>query len=140
MDEAILAAKLAELADRVARLGEVTPPEVEDFVADRTARELAAFNLVLAIQVVVDLATMLLADRGWGVPESVSASFRALAERGVLEGGLAGRLSEAARMRNLLVHRYGVVDEALVHGAIVEHLGDLTDGAHAIAKELRADA
>lgn len=43
----------------------------------------------------------------------------------IIDASLAGRLSAMARLRNILVHGYGRVDDRRVHHVLRENLGDL---------------
>jgi len=45
VDKTVLAVKTAALRDAVSRIREVVPARLDDFVADRTAREIVALNL-----------------------------------------------------------------------------------------------
>src|SRR5207245_2881074 len=79
-------------------------------VTDRTAREVVALNLFVALQEAVALASHWLADAGWDVPTAYRDLFSSLAAHGVLSQDLARRLSAATGLRNLLAHQYGVLD------------------------------
>ena len=94
----------------MARIREILPATVEDFVADRTAHEVVTLNLFLALQESIALATHWLSDAGWDVPRSHGEAFTALAARGILDAELAARLRSAAGLRNLIAHQYGVLD------------------------------
>ena len=103
----------------------ILPPSPETFAADRTAREVVALNLMVAIQACVGMASHWLADAGWPVPSTYAQTFLSLAEHGVIERSLAERLAAAAGLRNLLVHQYGTVDWRRLHGLASSGLGDL---------------
>ena len=75
VDNALLAAKLAIVRDAVARIRAVLPADLAAFQADRTAREVVALNLFVAIQACLALASHVLADAGWGVPRTYGESF-----------------------------------------------------------------
>jgi uncharacterized protein YutE (UPF0331/DUF86 family) len=110
VDKAVLAKKLAAIRDAVARIREVLPPSEQAFREDRTAREVVILNLFIGLQEAIALATHWLADEGWDVPQSYGEAFTALADRGVLDQGLASRLRAASGLRNLIAHQYGAVD------------------------------
>ena len=110
VDRVLLAAKTAAVRDAVARIGSVLPATVDEFLADRTAREVVTLNLFLAIQEAIALAAHWLVDEGTQVPQSYGDVFTALAERGVIEAELGTRLRAAAGLRNLIAHQYGVID------------------------------
>jgi uncharacterized protein YutE (UPF0331/DUF86 family) len=125
VDRVLLAAKMAAVRDAVVRIGSVLPPTVDEFLADRTAREVVTLNLFLAIQEAIALAAHWLADEGTGVPQSYGDVFTALAERGVIETDLGTRLRAAAGLRNLIAHQYGVIDFRRVYAIAAAEVGDL---------------
>lgn len=132
LDDTLIAKKVAEVRSRVGRVRAKIPEDLQVYLRDQDLRELVSFNLVLAIQALLDLSAITVSQKGWGVPETFSGTFTLLAERGVLPAELSERLAEAARMRNLLVHRYGAVNDSLVHQAAREHVGDLEAACDAI--------
>jgi uncharacterized protein YutE (UPF0331/DUF86 family) len=93
-------------------------------------------NLFAALQESVALATHWLADAGLDVPGSYREIFLALAERGAIPRELAQRLASAAGFRNLVAHRYGVIDPARVHAMAAGELGDLLDFCEVVGREI----
>lgn len=125
VDKALLAAKIAAVADAVDRIRTTLPPSVEAFAVDRTAREVVTLNLFVAIQACLDVATHWVADEGWGMPGTYADAFATLAERGITDQGLASRLGAAAAFRNLIAHQYGVLDWRRVYTLASTRLVDL---------------
>lgn len=62
----------------------------------------------------IDIASHIIAVKGMGRAEEYRGMFHLLGEKGVIEKDLAERLGDMAVFRNLLVHRYGDVDNAVV--------------------------
>jgi len=56
--------------------------------------------------------------------ESYAQCFHRMAVKGVIPGDLAHRLALAARLRNLLVHRYWAISDAKVYESVREGLSD----------------
>jgi uncharacterized protein YutE (UPF0331/DUF86 family) len=110
VDKTVLAKKLAAIRDAVARIREVLPESLDAFRGDRTAREIVMLNLFVGLQESIASGTHWLTDEGWDVPQSYGEVFAIQAERGLLERALARRLEGAAGLRNLIAHRYGVID------------------------------
>lgn len=125
VDAAVLARKVAAIRDAVARIRDVVPETPAEFLADRTAREVVTLNLFLALQESIGLATHWLADEGVAVPDTYGELFSMLADRGVIDAALGGRLRAAAGLRNLVAHQYGVLDFTRVHAVARGQLGDL---------------
>lgn len=133
VDKVLLAERIAAVRDATARIRSVLPASPDAFVQDRTAREVVTLNLFVAIQTCLDLASHWLADAGWDVPGTYGDIFVALAEHGVLERGLAARLSAASGFRNLIAHQYGVVDWRRVYAVAASDLTDLDAFCAALA-------
>jgi uncharacterized protein YutE (UPF0331/DUF86 family) len=138
VDRAVLAARIAAVQDAAARVRAVLPGSVDDFAADRTAREVVTLNLFNAIQACLDLATHWLADAGWDVPAAYGEVFASLRRHGVIEQELAGRLTAAAGFRNLVAHQYGGLDWRRVHDIASSALGDLETFCAVLAEKASA--
>jgi uncharacterized protein YutE (UPF0331/DUF86 family) len=110
VDKDLLAAKLAELADRVARVRRHVPSSAAALAADRDALDIVSFNLMLAVQVCADVASHLIADAGWPPAGSLAESFSRLEEHGVLTAVTAEALRRAVGLRNVVAHGYARLD------------------------------
>jgi uncharacterized protein YutE (UPF0331/DUF86 family) len=102
------------------------------------SRLAAQHAIQLAIQICVDIGAHLIAELGMRMPDDYRGIFDALRESADLDAELAARLSNAAGMRNVLVHAYLEVDDDRVWDAL-EHLDDLREFA-ALAKRLADQA
>lgn len=137
VDEAVLAAKIASVADAVHRIREVLPARAAVLRSDRTAREIVVLNLSVAIQECLALATHGVADAGWSVPGSYGDVFLALADHGVIDHELARRLVAAAGFRNLVARQYGTVDTNRLFAMVSADLDDLLAFCRALARQSR---
>ncbi len=136
VDSALVAVKIATVRDATARVRSVLPVSLDEFVEDRTAREVVTLNLFVAIQTCLDLATHWLADAGWSVPGSYADIFSSLREHGVISADLADRLSSASGFRNLVAHQYGALDWPRVYAIASSDLDDLEAFCTALAREV----
>jgi uncharacterized protein YutE (UPF0331/DUF86 family) len=134
MSGEVLARKLAAIRAKTARVRELLPSTVEEFLAQRTQAEALILNLFLALQECNDLALHLVADLGLGVPGEPRAAFEALARSEMLPPSLAMSLSAAVGLRNRIAHEYGGLDLRKVYVAARDDLGDLDAYADAVAK------
>jgi len=92
------------------------PVEVEDIVH---------LNLQRAVQAAIDLATHVVTTEGFGLPESVAASFSLLEGQAVIDRDLAERLRRMVGFRNIAVHDYQTLDPGIVEAIVTRHLDDL---------------
>jgi uncharacterized protein YutE (UPF0331/DUF86 family) len=118
MTAEVLARKVAKVADKLQRIDEVGTGSLDQMKQDRSRRDLLAFYLALAVENCIDIAEHVIAERGWGAPDSYGEAFRLLAQHGVLSPTLAERMVQAAGMRNAILHEYDGIDWARVHAAL----------------------
>lgn len=133
MSGEVLARKVAAIRARTARVRELFPPTVEEFLARRTEAEALILNLYLALQECSDLALHLMAELGIGVPGESRAAFEGLSRAGVVSLDLSHKLSAAVGLRNRIAHEYGGLDLTKVYEAVRRDLGDLDEFAAAVA-------
>jgi uncharacterized protein YutE (UPF0331/DUF86 family) len=133
VDTNLVAAKLRELAERIARVRSHCPPEVSDLAADPDALDLVSFNLMLAVQACLDVASHLISDEDWPPANSYAEAFQHLHEQGVLTRGTADTLGSATGLRNVVAHGYADVDPELIHRAAVHGLADLERFANEVS-------
>lgn len=96
----------------------------EEFAANPEKVRAARYSLIVAVEAAAAICNHLCARRG-RAPESYPGCFESLGELGILDTALAARLAAMARLRNLLVHGYGRVDDKRLHRILREDLGDL---------------
>src|SRR5207249_3268535 len=102
--------------------------------ADEDALDMVSFNLMLAVQSCLDIASHLIADEGWPPAATLAEAFGRLRTEKVISPQTAQSLAQAAGLRNLVAHGYAGVDARKVHAAATNGLGDLD----AFARELAA--
>lgn len=109
----------------------------ERYLGDEDLRLKTERALQLAIQVCIDVAAHVTSELGLTAPQTYREAFAGLAGAGLVDGGLADRLGDAAGLRNLLVHGYGDLDDRRVWAAL-DRLDDLRAFAAAVARAARA--
>src|SRR6185436_10167717 len=95
MTAEVLARKVAKVMDKLQRIAEVGPGSLDQMRQDRSRRDLLAFYLALAEEGCIDIAEHLIAEHGWGAPDSYGEAFRMLAQHGVLPSSLAELMVQA---------------------------------------------
>ena len=128
----LVRARCNEIEESVQRLEALANTPLGDFLADRDARDVACYRLLVAIEAALALCYHVSARRLRKTPEDYAGCFAVLGEAGVLAPDLTERLQRMARFRNLLVHVYWTVDHEQVHALIRRDLGDLRAFAAAI--------
>jgi uncharacterized protein YutE (UPF0331/DUF86 family) len=114
VDAERLLALLARITARLAILDDYASQDSESLSTDRVRLGDLKYTFQTAIESCIDAAQHVVADQGLGVPATNAAAFRSLAEGGVIDQALAVRMAGAVGFRNVLVHGYAEVDDALV--------------------------
>ncbi len=72
----------------------------------------------------IDAAQHIIADEHFREPTSYRDAFLVLAEHGIIRRGDLARFEQMASFRNLIVHYYERLDDALVFGVFKRNLND----------------
>ena len=126
VDRDLILRKLADLDQYLGQVSEYRDITVEAYRADWKTQRVVERTLQMAIEVCLDVATHIIADRGLRVPTTYSEAFEVLGEAGLLQPAQRDALIRMSRFRNLLVHEYARLDPAMVVRILREHLKDLT--------------
>jgi uncharacterized protein YutE (UPF0331/DUF86 family) len=127
------------LRDALRQLRDIGLITESAFLADPRTVNSAKYLLIVAAEAALDICNHLAARRGARSPEDYADCMAVLAEIGVIGPALRDRLARMARVRNLLVHLYGRVDDYRVYRIIREDLGDFDEYLLSVARYLKAD-
>jgi uncharacterized protein YutE (UPF0331/DUF86 family) len=123
-DDALVLAK-ADIVRRCLRaIAAATNGEVAR-LSDWMVRDVLVLNLQRAVQALIDLSQHLVAENGLPLPDQSSANFIALAKEGWLPNDLASVARNMVGFRNVAVHAYREIDDAILASIFTHHLGDL---------------
>ena len=135
---AVVEAKLALLADRVDQVRLHRVASRDALAGDRVARDLVAFNLMLAVQACTEIASHVIADEGLRAATTLAEAFARLGEHGVLTPATVKALSSAVGLRNVIAHGYAGIDLGMLQSAATAGVDDLDRFAAEIARWLAA--
>ena len=128
----LVRARCNEIEESVQRLETLAATPLADFLADKDAKDVACYRLLVAIEAALALCYHVSAHHLRKTPEDYAGCFAILGAAGILDPDLTARLQQMARFRNLLVHVYWTVDYRQVHALIGRDLGDIRAFAAAI--------
>lgn len=72
-----------------------------------------------------------------GIPSSLDDIFEGLSEKKVLPKKIIILVNEMKGLRNILVHRYGKIDDGIVYDLLKERIGDFDKIISAVEKFLQ---
>lgn len=123
VDRDRLLAKLDELDGYLAELRSIVPERFEDYLKVEKKRACERL-LQVAVEALLDACALLVAGLRLGLPGEEDDLFTKLASRGVVSPSTADILRRMRGFRNILVHEYGRINDALVFEAVQRRLGD----------------
>ena len=128
--------KIKTLAERLNRLGNLaeTLSCLADYQKSADTRDIAERNLQLAIEACLDIGKIIISAKDLREPPDNKGVFIVLAEAGYLSQASLTFMIPMAGTRNILVHGYDRVDEALVYGILKRHTQDFHAFLHQIKK------
>ena len=127
-----------DVIDRNLRfLEEIKNLSPDQFVESYRDIQAAKYSLLEIMEACVNIANYIISVKGFRRAEEYSEMFKVLKEEGVIAKELATKLEDMARFRNLLVHRYGEVDNRRVLEIITHNLKDIEEFEREIEKFIK---
>lgn len=124
MNERILS-KLTEAKDSIKVVEENLPENYEGFIEmSRLERDGIYKNIEFSIQNILDICAIILKEEDLKVPGSDEAMLNELKEADVIDRDIIDKIKEMKGFRNVLVHRYGPLDDEKAYNDIKEGLED----------------
>lgn len=114
--------KIHEIERYLEELESIRPDSFVTYLKDTKTRAACERYFEKILEAVVDLAFLIIKEKGLKTPEEDKEAFDILAKAKIIVPELAVRLKEAKGMRNFLAHQYGAIDNRLVFGAITQEL------------------
>jgi len=114
--------KIREIEDYLSELKEIMPESFHDYKTDLKTRAACERYFEKIIEAVIDLAFLIIRDKGYKIPEEYKEAFDILANEKIIPQELSIRLKEAKGMRNIIAHEYGKTDDELIFHSITQEL------------------
>lgn len=122
----LVCAKMAVVEDRVRRLRVYGQGlSFDAYLSDAKTKDAVERNLQVALQACIDMGKIIIRAEKFRHPEDNKGVFVVLAENRVISDASLSFLLPMAGTRNVLVHGYDKVDDAMVYGVIQRRLSDL---------------
>lgn len=84
-------------------------------------------SMLEAVEACLDIASHIIASEGMDRPKEYSEMFQVLEENETVEKELAENLTDMARFRNFLVHRYDKVDNQRIEEFLEKDIEDIKE-------------
>jgi uncharacterized protein YutE (UPF0331/DUF86 family) len=117
--------KIRNIIDSVNFVGENLPEKLEDFIGSRLIRDALYKNMEFAVESIIDICNIINSDLSLGAPENEDTILEHLKNNKIFEENTLDLISEMKKFRNILIHKYGEVDDKVAYENIKEGLKDL---------------
>ena len=139
VDKTLILRKLSELDEYFKQIKEFEEITVLQYSDDWKIQRIIERTLQMMIETCVDIASHIIADKGYRVPKSYSDAFKVLLDEKIVTSRLFDVLQKMAKFRNIVVHHYDKVDAEIVVGILKKDLRDFTSYKDAIISFLKSE-
>jgi len=139
VDETLILRKLSELDTYYKQVSEYEKITVAQYSGDWKTPRIIERTLQMMIETCVDIASHIIADKGYRVPKSYSDAFKVLYDEKIVSKRLFDVLQKMAKFRNIVVHHYDKVDADIVVGILKKDLKDFKSYMDAIINFLKSE-
>ena len=122
--ETIIRIKLQEIHEGVSLVLEHLPETAEEFRMLGLIKDGIYKRIEFAIEDVFDICAILNTDLALGVPGEDEDILVHLVDKGIISPEMQEKIQGMRGFRNIVVHRYGKIDDILVFHLLKENTGD----------------
>jgi uncharacterized protein YutE (UPF0331/DUF86 family) len=116
--------KLSKTLELVEAIEEILPKEFGDFKINSIVRDAAYKRIESAIQNIIDICYMINSDLRLGTPEIEESIFVNLEKNKIFSKKFIEIIDEMKKFRNILIHRYGEINDSTAFENIKEGIND----------------
>ena len=138
LDRERILAKLDQLDGYLGELSHILPNNFADYVGSIEKRRACERVLQVAVECMIDICGLLIAGLRLGLPAEEDDLFAKLEHAHVISSGLGQTLKSMKGFRNILVHEYGGIDDALVYKFATTRMRDFETFRAETIKALQA--
>jgi len=140
VDVTLILRKLSELDEYYRQIKEYDQLTVAQYADDWKIQRIIERTLQMMIETCVDIASHIIADKGYRVPKSYSDTFKVLHEENIVTINLFNSLNKMAKFRDIVVHHYDSVDAKIVVGILKRDLKDFMSYKDTIIRFLKSES
>ncbi|MBI5199457.1 MAG: DUF86 domain-containing protein [Nitrospirae bacterium] len=124
LDHERILAKIDELEGYLREIRGIIPKSFDGYLKIVEKRRASERLLQISIESAIDICNLFVSGLRLGLPAEEDDLFEKLLEAGIISSELRDILKSMKGFRNILVHEYGRIDNAIVYEVITERLGD----------------
>ncbi len=114
--------KIEEIEKYLDEMSSIIPSDLHTYLHNFEKKAACERYFEKIIEAVVDMAFLIIKDRGFEMPEEDKEAFDILAKEKIISLELSEKLKDAKGMRNIISHQYGNVDDEIVFKSITQEI------------------
>ncbi len=124
MDKKRILSKIRELDSYIGELEDILPSNLNEYIEDSEKRRACERLLQISLEVMIDIYYIIGSSLKITIPSDEEDIISNLCAKKIISKDLASISIEMKGFRNILVHKYGVVDDEQVYEILSEKLSD----------------
>ncbi len=130
----IIETKIVEIRDNLSIIQDNLPNDANEFVQLGLVKDGIYKKIEFCIQSIYDICSIINTDLHLGIPEGDESIIDNLEQKNIFTKKQADKLKRMKGFRNILVHRYGKIDDELAFEMLKNNLDDFYDFLETIGK------
>jgi uncharacterized protein YutE (UPF0331/DUF86 family) len=123
----IIRTKIMEIKESLELIRENLPDSVEEFASLGLVKDGMYKRIEFSIENAFDICAIINTDLRLGIPRSDGDILDIMVRKNIIDNKMKEKLKSMRGFRNIIVHRYGGIDDELSYEFFVERLSDLDE-------------
>lgn len=121
----VIKKRLNQLSTSLNKMERFKEISLEEFLKDDIVQDVVEYNLFIAINMMIDIATHIVVDNNIGNPETLGGAFVILNKEKYLSDDETKVYRNMVGLRNILSHEYVNIDKNIIHNILQNNLIDI---------------
>jgi uncharacterized protein YutE (UPF0331/DUF86 family) len=125
VDVEVIKQRLNQLSTSINKIERFKEISLEEFLKDDIIQDVVEYNLFIAINMMIDIATHIVVDNNMGSPETLGEAFNILNKEKYLNDEETKIYRNMVGLRNILSHQYINIDKNIIYDILKNNLVDI---------------
>jgi uncharacterized protein YutE (UPF0331/DUF86 family) len=125
VDVEVIKQRLNQLSASLNKIERFKEISLEEFLEDDIIQDVVEYNLFIAINMMIDIATHIVVDNNMGSPETLGEAFNILNKEKYLNDEQTKVYRNMVGLRNILSHEYINIDKKIIYSILKNNLIDI---------------
>ena len=121
----VIRQRLNKLLTSLGKFEKFLSLSLEEFLEDDIAQDVVEYNLFICINIMIDIATHIVVENGFGNPETMGGAFDILKKEKYLTADETKTYKNMVGLRNILAHEYLKINKKIIYDILQNNLTDI---------------